>query len=393
MTPGTQSRPTKGSDERGMALAMALLAIIVIGALVTGTFFAGRMEMAAGRNSVYMAQATEAAEMGLADAFSAWNVAWNAYAVDVDNAQAVQTIGGATSVRYSNTVRRLQGGLYLITSVGEKLDRGNNAMASRQLAKLGKLVTVAIDIKAAVTSGGSPTIGGNITISGINTTPAGWPACSGPDMAAVRSDQAITKSGSAAWSGVPSPPIIENDPTVTAALFTTPYNALLPLASITYSASSGPTLNGLAPTTTGSPARCDKTNTDNWGEPTRGGGSVALCQTYFPIVHFGNSFGNGNKVHISGGRGQGIMLVDGDIQMDGGFEFDGILIALGNVEVQGNGTKVTGAILGQSVDAGFNTFTGTSLVSYSLCAIQAALNGNATAIAINERSWAQVNPR
>ena len=64
---------TLATNERGIALMIALLAIIVIGALVSGTFYAGRMEMQSGRNALYTGQATEAAETGLTDAFASWN--------------------------------------------------------------------------------------------------------------------------------------------------------------------------------------------------------------------------------------------------------------------------------------------------------------------------------
>ncbi len=296
-------------------------------------------------------------------------------------------------MRYTQNVRRMKGGVYEVISQGDKFDASGNLLASRLLAKMVKLVTATIDIQAAITSKGSPTINGNITISGLNTTPPTWsPVCTGPSVAAVRSDQAITNGGSSVLIGTPQTK--PNDSGVVDSLFTSPYYQLLPLTNISYPSSNGPTLTGVAPTLTGSPSRCDTSSNVNFGEPDHTvGGTYILCSTYYPIVHFANAFGNGNVVHITGGRGQGILLVDGDITMDGGFEFDGIVIALGNVSVQGNGTKVTGAILGQSVDAGNNTFSGTSLVSYSQCTILAALNGAATAVALNERSWAQINPR
>lgn len=380
-------------DERGVALAIALMAIVLIGALVTGTFFAGRLEMGSGRNAVVTAQATEAAETGLTSAFALWNSAWNGYGVGGDSVQAaVYPIGGNTSIRYTNTVRRTQGGIYIVTSRGDRLDVGGNVMASRLLAKLGKLVTANVDIEAAITSKGSPTITGNISISGNNTNPPGWGGCpAAPDVAGVRSDQNISPGGSATVTG--NPALKQNDASVVDSTFTAPFATLLPLASIKYLAASGPTLNGLGPAVTGSPSRCDKSNTNNWGAPDHTLVIYLPCQTYFPVVYFANNFGSGNKVHITGGSGEGILLVDGDIQMDGGFQFDGIVIAKGNVSVQGNGTKVSGAILGQSVDAGNNTFSGTSLVNYSYCAIQRALNATAVAVALRERSWVQVNPR
>ena len=58
------------SNERGMALAVAIFALVVIGALVAGTFFAGRLEQSSGQATVYAAQAAEAGEAGLSDAIN-----------------------------------------------------------------------------------------------------------------------------------------------------------------------------------------------------------------------------------------------------------------------------------------------------------------------------------
>jgi Tfp pilus assembly protein PilX len=56
------------SDERGIALAVAIFALVIIGALVAGTFYAARLEQLTGRNTFTAAQAAEAAEAGLKDA-------------------------------------------------------------------------------------------------------------------------------------------------------------------------------------------------------------------------------------------------------------------------------------------------------------------------------------
>ena len=44
-------RARRLSDERGIALAVAVFALVVIGALVAGTFYAGRLEQQTGRNT------------------------------------------------------------------------------------------------------------------------------------------------------------------------------------------------------------------------------------------------------------------------------------------------------------------------------------------------------
>ena len=52
------------TDERGMALAVAIFALVVIGALVAGAFYASTLEQRTGRNSMYAAEAAQAAETG-----------------------------------------------------------------------------------------------------------------------------------------------------------------------------------------------------------------------------------------------------------------------------------------------------------------------------------------
>lgn len=376
--------PAVRNNERGIALVIALVAIVVIGALVTGTFFAGRIEMSSGRNTLASAQATEAAEAGIATAYANWNSAWNSYGIEGDSVQAtVYPVSGSSSVRYTQTVRKMRGGAYLVSARGEKLDAGGNIMATRLLAMIGKLSYPWLDVQGAVTSYGTTTVGGNATIDGRQTDPPGWPACTAPDVAGVRTSATVTQNGTPQIFG--SPPLDENDAGVVDSTFTSPYNAILPLTTITLTPG---TYNSMAPTTTGSPAVCDKSNSMNWGEPARGGGSVPECYDYFPVI-----WSNGN-LHLTGGTGQGILLVNGDLRMQGGFEFVGIVIVMGEVITTANSSKVTGAILARNVDLGdLSTFGGTPVVAYSKCAIEAALQAAARGVPLAERSWAQVNPR
>jgi hypothetical protein len=57
-----------GSDERGIALLIAVVAMGIIGALVSGIFFVARLEQQSGRNTLFAVQAGEAAEAGLSEA-------------------------------------------------------------------------------------------------------------------------------------------------------------------------------------------------------------------------------------------------------------------------------------------------------------------------------------
>jgi hypothetical protein len=389
------SRPL-ATNERGIALMIALLAIIVIGVLVTGTFYAGRMEMQSGRNAVYTGQATEVAETGLTDAFASWNPSWNGFGQDGDSVQAavypLSSTASDNSLRYTQTVRRMSAGLYQVTSRGEKLDANGRIVATRLLARMGKLVPPWVDVEAAVTSKGNVTVSGTSDINGANTTPGGWSGCApAGDLAGIRTSGTVSTNGTPTISG--TPPKTEHDATVVDSLFQIPYNTLLPYVTITIGGS--PSWNQIGPSTTGTPARCDAGDTHNWGEPGRVGqtlqGTAPLtpeCQDYFPVILATADF------KVQTGRGQGALLVAGDLEIRGNFEFDGIIIVLGQVTTTGTGNKITGGIMANNAQIGDLTgFAGNPTVLYSKCAIAKALQGTARGFPLTERSWAQVNTR
>jgi hypothetical protein len=143
--------------------------------------------------------------------------------------------------------------------------------------------------------------------------------------------------------------------------------------------------NGVAPVLNADPA-CDKTAPLNLGEPRRGGGSVPLCYNYFPIVH-----GTGAQLKFaSNTRGQGILLVDGNLELVGGFEWTGLIIVRGEMKVTGNGNKINGAILTEGVDiATAGSIGGNAEVTFSMGAIDRAVNGAAQPAPVS-RGWAQL---
>src|SRR5439155_249547 len=60
-------------NERGMALALAIFALVVVGALVAGAFFAGTQEQRVGENWRRLQQSFGAAETGLNEVIRNWN--------------------------------------------------------------------------------------------------------------------------------------------------------------------------------------------------------------------------------------------------------------------------------------------------------------------------------
>src|SRR5881397_2629284 len=60
------------SNERGMALAVAIFALVVVGALVAGAFFAGTQEQRVGENSRRVLTSFGVAEAGIFEVMRTW---------------------------------------------------------------------------------------------------------------------------------------------------------------------------------------------------------------------------------------------------------------------------------------------------------------------------------
>jgi hypothetical protein len=128
------------ADERGIALAIALFALVVMTALVAGSFFAGRLEQQSGRTARFVGQAAEAAEAGLVDAF---------YRLSSDTLAAL-SVGGApvgldsmsfgAGFRVARQVSRLTNTLFLVQAFAARQDAAGSALAIRTIGSLLRLV-------------------------------------------------------------------------------------------------------------------------------------------------------------------------------------------------------------------------------------------------------------
>ena len=361
--------------ERGIALVLSLFAIVVIGMLATGVFVAGRLEMAGGRSTVMATHATEAAEAGMNDMLANWSVAYNTFGLYGDSVFPTVSL---TGTQYTQTLTRMAGGKYLLKVRGDRLNAAGTVIATRYLGRFLRLAIPYLDIQAAVTAQDGITAGGNIDITGVDTHPPGWSGCAAPvNKGGGRSAGDILVHGASSMTGTPAQ--LEYDSTVVDSIFTTPFNALKAMATQTLAPG---TYNGMAPSVTGTPSVCNRADANNWGEPYAAPtpGIVAQCQGYFPIIYVPGD------LSVSGGRGQGILLVEGNAAATGGFIFDGIIIALGDLQVNGNGNKVTGAVLTAGSTANLH---GTPDLFYSSCAINRALQYSVRAEPMADRSWAQ----
>lgn len=134
------------NDERGIALALAVFALAVIGALVAGIFFAGRLEQQSGQNALFAAQAGEVAEAGLTEAIASVAPATleglpvGGTPLDI----GTLTLDGGASA--SRQVTRLTGSLFLVRSQGVRQGAEGATLAARSVGLL-------VQLRAGVDSG------------------------------------------------------------------------------------------------------------------------------------------------------------------------------------------------------------------------------------------------
>lgn len=367
-------------SERGIALVVAIVALVVIGAIVAGTFFISSLEQKTAENSVDAAEAYQAAEAGIVKNVGNWDTGYNSLAVDGGTTIAQDSVAPGTY--FNVTISRLNSSLFFLRSVGTRNS------ATQTLAMVLRTVTVNPSVNAAVTAKGNVSVGGNATIDGTNTNPSGWSSCgTAPNKGGIRTSGTVSTNGNPTIGG--SPAKIQNDSTVNNALFQGPFDQFKAMATLSLAGGNGNgnyvTYNGMAPSTTGSPAKCNRTDANNWGEPLRTGSYVSQCTSYSPIIYFAGN------AKMTGGRGQGILLVDGDLSIAGNFQWVGLVIAIGQVKTGNGTTNVTGAIMANDANIGDQTsFSGTPVVSYSKCALDYVLNNSAIARPLAMRSWAQV---
>lgn len=370
-----------------MALPLALFALIIIGVLITAVFTIARLEQRQGNGSVATLQAFEAAETGLATLLANWNTAaYNALQVDSTLTLATVTLGGGA--RHSTSIRKINQTTFLARAEGQLRDPNGRIRTRREVLQVLRLLTPQIPINAAITTRVGITITGSSQVSGVDSIPNGWGgSCppAGATLPGVRDSSGnVTTSGACSGAScITGSPRIQTDPTISSSSFT--QFGSVTFSSLAASATkvlSGNVYNGIAPVTTGSPAVCNQSVLTNWGAPRSA--TTHACFNYFPIIY------HPGDVKLNGGSGQGILLVGGDLELAGGFEFFGPVIVMGRVRSTGTGGHVYGGLMANDADLDVTLLSGNSVVNYSACAVNRALQAVATGRPLGGRSWAAV---
>jgi hypothetical protein len=347
-----------------MALALAIFALVVVGALVAGAFLAGHLEQRTGRSTLYAEQAADAAEAGAAMTIAEWDaVTLNVLPTASTVSFAPVALAGRTS--YRPTVTRLNDQLFLVKSLGTRANAGGGMLARRTVAVMARLASLGEGPEAALTSGRPVEIAGSQVVVSGDDSPVEGDECS-PGL---------------------SRPAMRNAPP-TSAVFSlfgdVGFERLAAHASIVLPDT---TLTASLRPSVADDGRCDVDDGANWGEPRQSTGTALdACHRYFPIV-----YAKGSRLGIAAsGRGQGVLLVAGDLDITSDFDWSGLIVVKGGVRISGARTRISGALLAANgPDDSRTRLSGAATVQYSSCALRRALAGAAFAEPLGQRSWVQ----
>lgn len=378
-------------QKRGFALPVAVFALVVVGVLVTGGFYLARQETRIGIASVRGTTAFYLAERGTMEVLADWDV--SVYGALPQWTSA--TVNDTTEEgNWSVDVTRMTERLYFLLSTGN-VTRGSAAYgtASRMMGTVARLNTADIEPPAALSTIGSLTVGGSSYIIGNDSVPSGWGGyCgpTGPSKPGVLIDSLANVTTVGTDFEVEGDPAFGEDTSLTADSLLSfgefEWEDLVALADITYS--SKLVITKLAPDSilVGGSYRCNSANDRNWGDPFDPG---SACGTYFPIIYAAVDIAiNANDY------GQGILLVENDLAIQGGFTFYGPVIVRGTLSTAGTGGHFNGGVIAANVDLDTSTVLGNALVQFSSCAVSRAILNNSAltkARPLENRSWVDLS--
>jgi len=380
------SRPQIATSQAGFALVAAIFSLLVVGVLVVGGVYMAGQEARIGQTSQRTVNAFYLAEHGLNQVLQSWSPGasqpklWQV----IDNCEQCQGSQGegVWQVRITRTGQRL----YFVESTAEIIQGGALAGARHAVGQMARRVVVKIPSSTALMTRDNVVVRGTSQISGFDRVPAGWgDVCADQplrDQPGVITDTGNTASsvGAASIEGSPSAYLSQELPDSPQEFFDfqdIDWDALEALAS--HRITPPGTITQVRPTMTGS--ACNKADLWNWGDPQN---PSAACGNYFPLIYL-----TGPANIAATGMGQGILMVDGDLEVRGGFEFRGLVLVRGQFSAVGSGVNIPrivgsviafgGAEVGESDDTSY--IMGAATVQYSSCAVLRTLEN------IRELSW------
>lgn len=309
-----------------------------------------------GGASVRQIQALATAETAALEPVTLWDPAGHR---DLAVGDVVQGQGGTATGWWRYRVRRLSDLLYLSQADGFGWDWS----ARQGVAVVLRVRPVPVEVVAPLEILDPPPPDALQQVSGADVAPAGWAGCPppGPTLPAAY------VPGLSAPGGC-GPRCLFGD---------LPFDSLRTFA--TKFVHPGPQPVVVAPSAES--GACNTADPYNWGDPTD---PESDCGHFFPAIW------SESDLVLDGIRGQGVLMVNGDLTLGGGVEFRGVVLVKGTLKTAGAGGQITGAAIARAVAFGRAGVVGGPAVQYSTCAVRRALIQSAVLVPLSERGWSQL---
>jgi hypothetical protein len=330
---------------RGALLPVVLVVMVIIGLIAGAATFVGRQDTRAGRMAQLQASALAAVDHAHAAGLSGLSADARVLG---DGRSLTRQVPVGIGVEASISLLRLDESTFVLfghaTAGG-----GERLSAQRSASVILRLDVPEISFPAAITIGTSDPV--DAVVDGTDRSPPDW-RCP-PDSSDV-------------------PPIVVDAP------LPPDDSALAALRSrATIRLPGGVQLGLVGPVYSG--GECAPEVSTNWGDPSRTG----ACAAHLPIIH------SAGDLVVGGGVGQGVLLVDGDLTLSGGFDFVGAVLVRGTLAIEGAGTTLTGGVRAGSF-RGVAGDSSRASMKWSTCALRAALTSGAPLVLVGERPWALI---
>lgn len=362
-------------NRRGASLLVAMATVMALGLLGAIALSVARLQRIIARQTLGSAAAAWAAQAGLARVLGEWG-ALGPESLPVGSALRAGVTTLAPTTASVDSIRRLGRSLFEIVVSGERRDADALMFARETQAMLVMLVRPGLPDSAATWTSGPVRMEGLAKVSGLDLVPAGWDSwCPG---AAPPGAGILAHPGSAVdTSGCAGPGCVAGQPPVASDTSGAGLAQLARLRSLWPSVDTlvGNTVTGVGPLAQG--PVCSSSAGLNWGAPED---PAHPCFDHFRLV----GVRSGTVIH--GGTGQGILLGEGDLVLDGDFRFYGVVAAPGSVVLRGQSQVVGTVVAGGSASDSLLVMEQAS-IARSACAVRRALAGAVRPVALRVRGW------
>ena len=339
----------------GIILPTVLMALLVLELLTVGTLTLAVQQSALARDRALATRAQLAARSAAARAPARWED--GRYQQLHLGERVTLTSNYAPDTRTFMTVERIAADLFSL-HVTSAVYRGTElAGQASAFLLIGAVDTdaIAAAFPAALAARGSLRLSGATEVDGTGSAVECAAHTPRPGIAVVRAEDVMSAPGVNVQG---TPPVQATpalaDPAQLARLGATP------LTSIALAADRIETgAIALAPQQTA--GRCEQAAAGNWGAPLDG---MHACAAYYPLIYAPADLA------VISGAGQGTLVVEGDLTLNGEVQFFGPVFVRGRL-LAGNNAQIEGALLVDGSERSSQLHG--ARISYNGCAIRRAL--------------------